>query len=154
MLETVDTPCGVLPLNKEIVLQAIEKLNEVNHTWLMKFKETEKIVCVAPSEMRYDCEIYCEDNRLSLCRPGQEIRCVRPDRSDHFIALSSNDVDALFDMCLGFLNVEDVKVGKSSSMKSIRWEAMRSEPFRGVGVMFRNLAIAFKEHKAQPAQAA
>ena len=48
--ETIDTPHGVLPLNKEIVLKAIEKLNEVNHTWLMKFKETEKIVCVCRAQ--------------------------------------------------------------------------------------------------------
>ena len=104
--------------------------------------------------MKYDCDVCCEDHCLSLCRPGQEIHCVRPDRSDHFIVLSSNDVDALFDMCLGFLNVEDVKLGRKSAMKSIRGDAMKSEPFRGVREMFRNLAIKFQEKKAQPAQAA
>ena len=150
MLTCIRTEHGIVPMTKELVLEAINLINERTERHLLKFKETSKAVAVSPTMMCYDSDIHCEDPRLSLCRRGTEIFVIRPNESDHFVTLSEEEIDQMFDMCCGFLNLEECKV-KSSQLKNTKWEIMNGQPFRGVRTMMANLSLAIQGRGAAAA---
>ena len=94
-----------------------------------------------PTMLLHDCDIYCEDPRLSLRRAGHEIFVVCPLRSDHFVTLDTETVDEIFDYCMAFLNVEDVNP-KGKAMKAAKNAAINGRPFQSVRRLMENLSLS------------
>ena len=150
MLTHMHTHYGIVPVTKELILKTIEGINDKTHRHLLRFKETSKDTACSPTMLCHDVDIYCEDERLSLAVGGTEIFVVRPNESDNFVTLSEVEIDQIFDMCCGFLNLEDVQA-KSSNLKNIRWDIMQGQPFRSVRSMMANLSLAISARGAAAA---
>ena len=63
------------------------------------------------------------------------------------MTLSEEEIDQMFDMCCGFLNLEDVPA-KSSNFKNIKWDIMHGQPFRTVRQMMQDLSLAISRGAA------
>ena len=147
MMTYMRTNFGIVPITKELILKTLDGINERTTRHLLQFKETSKDTAKSPTMLQWDVDIYCEDPRLSLAIGGTEIFVIRPNESDNFVSLSEQEIDQIFDMCCGFLNLEDVPA-KSSNFKNIKWDIMHGQPFRTVRQMMQDLSLAISRGAA------
>ena len=139
LMTHIRTEFGALPLTREILLQAIQAMNEQSERFLLRFQETEKRTTTKPTMNCYDVVIYCEDPALSLHRHGQEIFVVCPEKSDNFVTLNPEQVNELLDMCMAFHEI-DYKMGGPAT-KAMRDRAITSPAFVNMREMMGRLTV-------------
>ncbi len=93
----------VKAIEKELLLTCIDRINTRTEKRLMKFQEA--VVLKSCDITSLGCKVYCEDDRLSMCRIGQSFRALLVDPATT-PTLAEHELREVIELAAGFLPVE------------------------------------------------
>ena len=121
------TALGGRPVTKEHLLAVIKELNDAVEGKLFKFAET--TTCTA-QPVDNGCIIYCEDERLSMKRPGTTYKALDLDgRNEPLRMLEPDEQEFIIDVAAAFMNIEGA-VPQGPAMKKTQQALMSSANVR------------------------
>jgi hypothetical protein len=90
-------------IDKELLLKCIDQINNRTEKRLLMYKEA--VVLKSCDIASLGCKVYCEDDRLSMCRVGQSYRALRVDPAAT-PTLAEHELREVIEMAAGFMPID------------------------------------------------
>ena len=117
------------PVTKEHLLEVIKELNDTVEGKLFKFAEA--TTCTA-QPVDNGCIIYCEDERLSMKRPGTTYRALDLDgRNEPLRMLEPDEQEFIIDVAAAIMNIEG-GVAEGPAMKKTQQALLSNNTVRDI----------------------
>ena len=134
------------PITKDVLLNAIDAINERHERRLLNCLNTVQIEAKNPSEC--NVQVYCEDHRLSMKRIGQTFAALDLKRFSDTLprTLSGTEADMVIDIAAACCNFHDV-IPTERAPKRAKRELLQSKTVKETQEVLRDAASSQRKRR-------